>query len=213
MKREVIFLFTGLFLITLLFIGVIFPASVAVQNADVSLLSFFNSNRLPIADTILKIITNTSFAISISVPLFLFGYALVKKSPVIRRKSILIFISWLITVLSIELIKRLINRPRPFKLHEHIQKLSSGGSPSFPSGHTAEAFVIAFSLLLLFSTRRVILLSFALWAILVAYSRMYLGVHYPSDVLAGIGYSLVIASTVKYIGMRTKKKAETEKLT
>jgi membrane-associated phospholipid phosphatase len=58
------------------------------------------------------------------------------------------------------------------------------GSPSFPSGHTSDAFATATSLSIAFPKWYVIAPSF-LWACSVGYSRMDLGVHYPSDVMAG----------------------------
>ena len=80
--------------------------------------------------------------------------------------------------------KRAINRPRPFVTYPDIQKLTDGGSPSFPSGHTSIAFAAATSLSLEYPKWYVIVPSCA-WAGTVGYSRMHLGVHYPSDVLAG----------------------------
>jgi undecaprenyl-diphosphatase len=56
--------------------------------------------------------------------------------------------------------------------------------PSFPSGHTSSAFNTATFICLTYPKWYVIAPA-ALWATSVAYSRMYLGVHYPSDVLAG----------------------------
>jgi membrane-associated phospholipid phosphatase len=77
-----------------------------------------------------------------------------------------------------------IQRDRPFVTYPFIQKLSDGGSPSFPSGHTSSAFSTATSLSIAFPKWYVIAPSF-LWASGVGYSRMHLGVHYPSDVLVG----------------------------
>ena len=67
-----------------------------------------------------------------------------------------------------------------------------GGKFSFSSGHAANTFGIATIAWLLFRTRiRLIGLIF-LWAALVSYTRIYLGVHYPGDILVGasIGVSL-----------------------
>ena len=81
--------------------------------------------------------------------------------------------------------KYAINRPRPFESYPYeIEKLASAGSPSFPSGHTSEAFSTATSLSLAFPKWYVITPAF-LWASAVGYSRMDLGVHYPSDVIMG----------------------------
>jgi undecaprenyl-diphosphatase len=76
------------------------------------------------------------------------------------------------------------DRPRPFEAHPHATHLfvSHSSDPSFPSDHATGAFAIAVSLLL--RMRKVGLAALALAAI-IAFSRVAVGVHYPSDVLGG----------------------------
>jgi undecaprenyl-diphosphatase len=76
------------------------------------------------------------------------------------------------------------DRDRPFITYPDITKKSGAGSPSFPSGHTSSAFALATSLSLTYPKWYVIASSYT-WAGTVAFSRMDLGVHYPSDILAG----------------------------
>ena len=80
--------------------------------------------------------------------------------------------------------KRIIQRDRPFVTYSFIIKRDAGGGYSFPSGHTSAAFCTATSLSLLFPRWYVIAPSY-LYASAVGYARMYQGVHYPTDVLAG----------------------------
>ncbi len=68
----------------------------------------------------------------------------------------------------------------------HILHDYKGGQYGFFSGHSANCFGIAMLLFLLFSARSLWFRSiFFLWAAITAYSRIYLGVHYPSDIFIG----------------------------
>jgi membrane-associated phospholipid phosphatase len=75
-------------------------------------------------------------------------------------------------------------RSRPFIKNPDLIPAGDGSSPSFPSGHTSVAFSTATSLFLAYPKWYVAVPAFT-YAASVGYSRMYLGVHYPSDVLAG----------------------------
>jgi membrane-associated phospholipid phosphatase len=82
-------------------------------------------------------------------------------------------------------LKGIVHRERPYLAHPNlIYGKSTPTDGSFPSGHASVAFAAATSLSLSFPKWYVIAPSFA-YASAVGYSRMYLGVHYPSDVLAG----------------------------
>ncbi|MDR3277296.1 MAG: phosphatase PAP2 family protein [Oscillospiraceae bacterium] len=83
------------------------------------------------------------------------------------------------------LLKNLIARPRPFDALPWLTaRIARPADFSFPSGHTAAAFAAACALARGFS-RRIAIPAYLL-ASLIAVSRVYVGVHYPSDVLAGV---------------------------
>lgn len=96
-------------------------------------------------------------------------------------------------------IRPLVCRLRPSNLGNPISELVQivngyrGGRYGFPSCHASNTFGLAFFLLYLFRNRALNRF-FLLWALLTCYSRSYLGVHYPGDLLAGAFIGFVSAS-------------------
>jgi undecaprenyl-diphosphatase len=87
-------------------------------------------------------------------------------------------------------VKDLVHRPRPFEAHHEIHPLYTVHSSSFPAGHAATSF--AGATLLAYLAPRGRLLFFAL-AVAIGFSRVYVGVHYPGDVLGGAAIGAVVA--------------------
>jgi undecaprenyl-diphosphatase len=88
-------------------------------------------------------------------------------------------------------LKQRIRRDRPCEVVSGVHKrISPSDQFSFPSGHTAAAFIIATLLSHFFPT---LLIPVCLWAFLVGVSRIYLGVHYPTDILAGFVIGILCA--------------------
>lgn len=87
-------------------------------------------------------------------------------------------------------LKMLLNRERPYKILEHLHTFGIElRDYSFPSGHTSASFSLATTIAL--NLPRLSFLVFLL-AMVIGLSRVYLGVHYPTDVLAGIMVGLAI---------------------
>ncbi len=109
------------------------------------------------------------------------------------------FVAAAIAMMTNEVISHLWDRPRPFTAHAAATHLLSAPSPdpSFPSDHAAVAFAIAFAVLAL-SRRGGIL--FLAAATLIGLSRIALGMHYPSDVLAGAAVGWAAALLVTTLG-------------
>ncbi|MDO9512180.1 MAG: phosphatase PAP2 family protein [Bacteroidales bacterium] len=163
-----------------------------IQEFDIRWLKIINTNRDTSYDVFYKTITDTAPIIAFAIPAFFLLWFLIYKN---RIQSI----NWLGALLAISfaaliatVLKFLINRPRPFESYDFIEKLSGGGNPSFPSGHTTDAFALAMVLIMIRPRWYVVIPAFV-WATLTAYSRMHLGVHYPSDVIAGALLGIITA--------------------
>jgi undecaprenyl-diphosphatase len=98
-------------------------------------------------------------------------------------------------------LKPTIQRLRPCYvgyLQNQIHNLGGcGGTYGFASSHAANSFGLAMILWLIFKDKHPVFWWFFLWAILVSYSRIYVGVHYPLDVLAGAAVG-VLSATLTY---------------
>jgi len=154
------------------------------QNADIDLLKNINVNRNKKLDGTFKLITNHAGTVSFGTPILMIGTGLILKDSTLKHKGYIVEASLIVSSGIVTVMKFSINRKRPFEADPFIEKRTSGGSPSFPSGHTSEAFSTATSLSLVYPKWYVITPLF-IWASAVGYSRMHLGVHYPSDVAAG----------------------------
>lgn len=120
----------------------------------------------------------------------------IEKKKFFLEGLVLIF-SVLITWIVVTLVKALVAAPRPFEVIDGIRTLhSSGLGDSFPSGHTAMAAAIAGAIKPYHHRAGMLLILFAL---LVGISRVYLGVHFPIDVIAGFLIGLVIADLVRKV--------------
>ena len=89
-----------------------------------------------------------------------------------------------------QVIIRVWQRPRPFLGHHVHLLMAQKTDPSFPSDHATFAFAVAVAVFL--ASRRVGIAALAL-AALVAISRVYVGEHYPTDVLVGACIGLIAA--------------------
>ncbi|HMG15725.1 MAG TPA: phosphatase PAP2 family protein [Saprospiraceae bacterium] len=129
-----------------------------------------------------------------------------------KLKSLLIIIFAVMAVggtdfINSSIIKPQVKRMRPCrdsKLEGNVRVLITCGSGySFPSSHSANHFALAcFLSLSVFSMRRNIKIALYFWAFLIAFSQVYVGVHFPVDVTAGALFGMLIALALYQIMIR-----------
>ena len=156
----------------------------SAQNFEQRILENLSEHRTPGMTHFMQGVSNTTAYIAIATPVTFFIIASANHNNEMKQKSFVIAGSLFVSTVVTEGLKYIVNRPRPSTKDSLIIPASDMGSPSFPSGHTSDAFANATAISLAYPKWYVIAPSF-LWAGTVGFSRMYLGVHYPSDVLAG----------------------------
>lgn len=162
---------------------------IQILELDKQLLLFLNSLGSPVFDPMWMIITNRGFNIFIYTLLLIYlGY--IKSWKYLINIIILTGILILFTDQITNLFKLGIRRVRPCYNNEiqHLVRLvkpTCGGIYSFFSGHASNSFALAVFFGNIFKPNKILVKVLILIASLVAYSRIYLGVHYPLDVIFG----------------------------
>ena len=178
-------------------------------ETDKQLLCSLNRWGTPEADSLWLVITNELS----SIPLYAFLlYLCFKYFHWKRVLLILVFIALLITTTDqlANVFKHGFQRLRPChdeSLIGQMRMVICGGKYGFFSAHAANTMAIAvfFSYLLRKNARYIVTLLLC-WSVIVSYSRIYLGVHFPGDVLVGWIFGILLATLYYFLFLYTEKR-------
>jgi membrane-associated phospholipid phosphatase len=154
------------------------------QNLDIRILRAINSPQSLPSDRFFRFVSDSHGYIVAAIPVATGVAGFIRHDDLTKKKALEMSEAILLDIGIAQALKYIVNRERPFVKYPDIVRKSGAGDPSFPSGHTSASFAAATTLSLSYPKWYVIVPSFA-WAGTVGYSRMHLGVHYPSDVLGG----------------------------
>ena len=173
------------------------------QNADIRILREIHLPVNPGLDKSMKVVSGSVLPAMIITPVSLLIYNKQTTGSFTEKKEPYIIAASMVASSAITIgLKYGVNRTRPFVTYPDIQQRDSHAGPySFPSGHTSSAFALATSLTICYQKWYVAVPAFA-WAVTVGYSRMRLGVHFPSDVLAGAIIGAGCGAASYYISKR-----------
>lgn len=176
----------------LLLLAFIFPVSLPLhlkaqsklQQWDDQILIDLAESRTPEKTGFFLFISNHNDWVNIGVPVGLLAGGIIGNDKQMRQNALYVASSSAVNALATMLIKKIVKRPRPFLANVKIRAVYQPSHYSFPSGHTSTAFTTATALSQAYPKWYVVVPSY-LWAGSVGFSRLYLGVHYPTDVAAG----------------------------
>lgn len=192
--------------LSVILIILLFGQSAEGQNVDINLLKKINPDTYTTGAHIARFESDITHPIAYALPVGLLVEGYFDKSEKREEKAFEVLSSVAAADAAAVGLKVLIQRPRPYVTYpQDVHPWGPGLSYSMPSGHSAESFALATSLSLAYPKWYVIVPAYA-WAASVAYSRMVVGVHYPTDVLAGAVEGSAVAVGVYYLEQRYFKK-------
>lgn len=181
-----------------------------VWNGNVALFNFINHNlQNSVFDSVLPIVTHFGgFEFLLVLLIVIILYAHFKNKKTLRKFTILALIALLFSGLMVFILKHLIHEPRPFVSLADVHLLVVEDDPlSFPSGHTTSTLAVVTFLILNMKELakkhyKIIDVLLVIFAVMIPFSRIYVGVHYPADVIAGAIVGIVGALIVNHFKER-----------
>ncbi len=173
---------TGVFFLLVLSFTCIATSSKAQAGWEVDFVR--NANPANPNNFVFKSLSSTDYVLSAGIPLGIFAVSYFQHKTEGEINGVEMLAGLGITTVATELLKSVVKRPRPYITYTGIYPDAIDNGYSFPSAHTSIAFSTATSLALIYHKWYITVPAYV-WATGVGYSRIYLGQHYPSDVLAG----------------------------
>jgi len=201
-----LFVMRKLLMLVTLFFCLFTTAPKAQSIAELNTLRRINPNNPNSA--VWNNLSNTSKYISVGVPVGYFVAGLIHDNKALKQKAAYTAAAILLNTASTTLLKNVVKRDRPYNTYTGIFPDKIESDYAFPSGHTSSAFATATSLAIATKKWYVAVPAFA-WSAGVGYSRIYLGQHYPSDVIMG---ALVGSSSALICHWATKQLAKRKKI-
>lgn len=164
------------------------------MGMEIHILDWIQSFRTPFGDTFWPLVTRLGNGGTIWILLA----AVLLLIPKTRKSGLILAIALCVDlILCNRVMKPLFARIRPFNINTAVRLLiPRPGDFSFPSGHTAASFTAVAALY--FAGERKLWKPALILAVLIAFSRMYLYVHYPTDILGG----MAVGAIAGYVGCR-----------
>jgi undecaprenyl-diphosphatase len=203
-----LFVMRKLLMLVTLFVCLFTTVTQAQSISELNTLRRINPNNPNSA--VWNNLSNTSKYISVGVPVGYFVAGLIHDNKALKQKAAYTAAAILFNTASTTLLKNVVKRERPYNTYTGIFPDKIESDYAFPSGHTSSAFATATSLAITTKKWYVAVPAFA-WSASVGYSRIYLGQHYPSDVIMGaiVGTSSAIICHWASKQLAKRKKTKT----
>ena len=203
-----LFVMRKLLMLVTLFVCLFTTVTQAQSISELNTLRRINPNNPNSA--VWNNLSNTSKYISVGVPVGYFVAGLMHDDKALKQKAAYTAAAILFNTASTTLLKNVVKRERPYNTYTGIFPDKIESDYAFPSGHSSSAFATATSLAITTKKWYVAVPAFA-WSASVGYSRIYLGQHYPSDVIMGaiVGTSSAIICHWASKQLAKRKKTKT----
>ncbi|MBX9782714.1 MAG: phosphatase PAP2 family protein [Chitinophagaceae bacterium] len=196
MRKQLLYIFS-------LFIAVASSA----QNTDIRWLRQININRNQKLDHVFLNLTNSATAVTYGTSGVMILTGAIGKNKQLFRNGLELLGSETLNLLLTQALKNSFKRTRPYNTYPDLDNVIEASGYSFPSGHTSIVFNNAATLSMQYPKWYIIAPSY-MYASFVAYSRMHLGVHYPSDILGGIVVGTGSAFAARWIRKKIEHKKQ-----